>query len=299
MTTPLVSVIIACYNHEKFVQDSILSVINQSYKNIELIVIDDGSKDSSVERIKEMILLCEQRFTRFEFRNRPNKGLSATLNEALEWCKGEYLSPQDSDDIMLPNKIEKQVKLLSDNKKIVAVSGSIYLIDEENKNIGEERIIELHLYDFKSIILNEHRIFCPAQMIRAVHLKKIGGYKDGLIIEDWYMWLKLAEIGDLLVVPDFFAKYRQHDNNTIKQLDKMHRGRLDVLSFFKDSPYYEKALRNVYWINCLELAAKSNYEIKYILKLFLIDPKRLVIDFFKKAHVLKKIFLSKILKLAN
>ncbi|WP_407305258.1 glycosyltransferase family 2 protein [Acinetobacter sp.] len=294
MTMPLVSVIIPCYNHEKFVQDSIRSVINQSYENIELIIIDDGSKDSSIEKIKEMIVLCKQRFTRFEFISRSNKGLSTTLNEALEWCEGEYLSPQDSDDIMLSNKIEKQVKILSDNKNIVAVFGAIYLIDEENQNIGEESIAESNLYDFKSIILNEHRIFCPTQMIRAVHLNRVGGYKDGLIIEDWYMWLKLAKIGDLLVVPDFFAKYRQHDKNTIKQLDKMHNGRLDVLSFFKDSPYYEKALRNIYWLNCLELAAKSNYEIKYILKLFLIDPKRLIIDFFKKAHVLKKIFLAKI-----
>ena len=299
MKAPLVSIIIPCYNHEKFVQDSIRGIINQSYENVELIIIDDGSKDSSVEKIKEMVVLCEKRFTKFEFRYRPNKGLSATLNEALEWCKGEYLSSQDSDDIILPDKIEKQVKLLSDNKNVVAVFGSIYLIDEENKNIGEERIVESRLYDFKSIILNECQIFCPSQMIRSEHLKKVGGYKDGLIIEDWYMWLKLAKIGDLLVVPDFFAKYRQHDNNTIKQLDKMHRGRLDVLSFFKDSPYYEKALRNVYWLNCLELAAKSNYEIKYLLQLFLIDPKRFIIDFFKKTYILKKIFLSKILKLAN
>ncbi|NNH79048.1 glycosyltransferase [Acinetobacter sp. ANC 5380] len=294
----LVSIIIPCYNHEKFVQDSIKSVIAQTYKNIELIIIDDGSKDSSIEKIKEMAPLCEQRFTRFEFRHRSNKGLSATLNEALEWSYGEYLCSLASDDIMLENRIDDQVKLLN-NKKIVAVFGSVYLIDEENQNIGEERIVKSHLYDFKSIILNECQIFSPTQMIRSEHLKKVGGYKDGLIIEDWYMWLKLAEIGDLLVVPDFFAKYRQHDNNTIKKLDKMHRGRLDVLSFFKDSPYYEKALRNVYWLNCLELAAKSNYEIKYLLHLFLIDPKRFIIDFFKKTYILKKLFLSKILKLAN
>ncbi len=98
---PLVSVVIPCYNHENFVQDSIQSVIDQTYQNIELIIIDDGSKDGSVEKIQEMIPACQERFVRFEFRHRPNKGLSATLNEALEWCEGEYYSPIASDDIIL------------------------------------------------------------------------------------------------------------------------------------------------------------------------------------------------------
>lgn len=294
MNNPLVSIIISSYNHENFVQDSIQSVINQSYDNIELIVIDDGSQDSTVEKIQQLVSVCEKRFVRFEFRHRANKGLSATLNEALEWCKGEFVSPLASDDMMLQNRIEKQVKLLSDNKKIVAVFGSVYLIDEDNKNIGEETVDESHLYDFKSIFLNEHRIFTPTQMIRQIYLKEVGGYKDGMIIEDWYMWLKLAQIGDLLVVPDFFAKYRQHENNTIKQLDKMHRGRLEILSFFKDSEYYDQALKNVHWLNSLELAAQSNYKIKYVLKLFFIDPGKFILTFFSKLHVLKKIYLAKI-----
>ena len=102
---PLVSVVIACYNHENFVQDCVQSIIDQTYENIELIIIDDGSKDGSVEKIQEMIPACKQRFVRFEFRYRPNKGLSATLNEALEWCEGTYFSPIASDDILLIKKL--------------------------------------------------------------------------------------------------------------------------------------------------------------------------------------------------
>lgn len=84
---PLVSIVIPCYNHEKYVQESIQSVIEQDYDNIELIIIDDGSSDNSVTKIKEMIQVCQKRFKRFEFRHRPNKGLCATLNEALAWCE--------------------------------------------------------------------------------------------------------------------------------------------------------------------------------------------------------------------
>ena len=87
--SPLVSVVIACYNHENFVQDCIKSVVAQTYDNIELIIIDDGSKDSSVEKISELIDVCQNRFSRFEFRHRSNKGLTATLNEALERRQGE------------------------------------------------------------------------------------------------------------------------------------------------------------------------------------------------------------------
>ncbi|MCD2506173.1 glycosyltransferase family A protein, partial [Staphylococcus aureus] len=73
-------------------------MIDQDYENIELIIIDDGSKDNSVIKIQEMVECCKQRFTRFEFRSRANIGLSATLNEALEWCEGEYFSALASDD---------------------------------------------------------------------------------------------------------------------------------------------------------------------------------------------------------
>ena len=129
---PLVSVVIACYNHERFVQDSIQSVIDQTYQNIELIIIDDGSKDGSVKKIQEMIPTCKERFFRFEFRYRPNKGLSATLNEALVWCQGEYYSPIASDDMMLPQKIEKQINFLlkSHKNKIVGIFSGYHLIDE-------------------------------------------------------------------------------------------------------------------------------------------------------------------------
>ena len=104
-----VSVIVPVYNAEKAIERCIRSILDQEYQDIECIAVDDGSKDGSVEKIQEMIPTCQKRFIRFEFRYRPNKGLSATLNEALEWCEGEYYAGFASDDIMLVSRIEKQV----------------------------------------------------------------------------------------------------------------------------------------------------------------------------------------------
>ena len=103
---PLISVVIPCYNHENFVQEAIQSVIDQDYKNIELLIIDDGSKDSSVEKIEELIPVCKQRFNRFEFKSRANKGISATLNEALAWANGDFFTICASDDSFHRNKIK-------------------------------------------------------------------------------------------------------------------------------------------------------------------------------------------------
>lgn len=249
---PLVSIVIPSYNHEQFVKDSIQSVIDQDYENIELIVIDDGSKDSSVLKIEEMVESCQKRFIRFEFRSRANIGLSATLNEALEWCEGKYFSAIASDDQMLFNKTKIQVLFLENHKKVVAVFGGLNLIDEKNKKIEEWLRIEKS-YSFKEIIMQEHELLTPTSMIRMRAIKRIGGYIDGLFLEDWYMWLKLAEIGELRVLPVTLSNYRNHESNASKDMEKINIGRIKVLEEFTKDVNYKKALNNVYWMNSLTL----------------------------------------------
>lgn len=251
---PLVSVVIPCYNHQQFVQDSIQSVIDQTYQNIELIIIDDGSKDSSVEKIQRMIPACEQRFTRFEFRSRPNKGLSATLNEALTWCCGTYISPIASDDMMFFSKIEKQVDILSKEKNIVAVFGAVELIDNNNKKIGEIRQTD-KIFKFDDLIYTDRFLPAPTQMIRLQCLKNIGGFIDGMIIEDWYIYLKLLEGGDkILYKDDLYSYYRNHGGNTFSNPSKMALGRLQVLNEFQKHELFKKAYIKACWDNVFEIS---------------------------------------------
>ena len=287
--SPLVSIVIPCYNHEKFVHTAIQSVIDQTYENIELIVIDDGSRDNSIDVIKSMVSTCQARFVRFEFRHRPNKGLSETLNEAVEWCRGEYYSALASDDIILNDKVEFQVGFLEENKNILAVFGGVKLIDESlnelKTSLGKPR-----LYTFKRLIMHKFDLPAPTQMIRFEAIRKVGAYNPNIIIEDWYMWLKLSSIGNIYYINKNFALYRQHDSNMSKNLKKMQEGRLDVINQFKDSSYYTKALNNVKWLNIREnLEVSDEHKIQNILNLFYIMPVKTANFLFKK--LVKKIKL--------
>ncbi|CAM3039840.1 glycosyltransferase [Acinetobacter celticus] len=244
---PLVSVVIPCYNHEHFVQDCIQSVIDQTYENIELIIIDDGSKDNSVEKISQMIPKCEKRFTRFEFRCRPNKGLSATLNEAIQWCKGDYFSIIASDDLMLEKKTAIQVDFLEKNLDTVALFGSADYIDENN-NIKSQNSLKEKEYVFDKIFLNECAFFAPTQMLRMNTLLKIGGFDEKILVEDWYMWLKMAEEGRVYCLSDKLAKYRIHSNNSTKNAKFIYDNNLKTLNNYRNYKLYDKAYNKIRWI---------------------------------------------------
>lgn len=245
---PLVSVVIPCYNHERFVQDCIQSVIDQTYENIELIIIDDGSKDHSVEKIQTMISKCEKRFARFEFRGRPNKGLSSTLNEALDWCNGEYYSAIASDDMYVKTKIEKQIKFLVENLNILAVSGNIKEIDEFG-NIGKSSRKKEKKYTFEDIFLGNYFLPAPSALISMSVIREVGGYNEKTLLEDLYMWLKIAKYGDVYLMGESFSFYRRHGSNISGNIDLMNSERMKLVEFFSDNELYEKAKLKMKWLN--------------------------------------------------
>ncbi|EJF7713641.1 glycosyltransferase [Providencia rettgeri] len=265
---PLVSVIIPCYNHESFIQECIQSVIDQDYKNIELIIIDDGSSDKSIQEIEKMRSICEGRFARFEFRYRTNKGLCATLNEALDWIKGEYTCSLASDDIWMSKKTSLQVDYLNRNHNCIGVFGNVTLIDESSHYI---RYINHKpaKFSFEDILFHDCYLPAPTNMCRTAILKKFS-YDQNIKIEDWYMWLKLVEKnGTLDYININLAKYRQHENNTSKQFKEIMDARLEVLKHFKHHKRINYAKACAYLIaandNLLSNKKESlSYYMKYL-----------------------------------
>ena len=252
---PLVSIVIPCYNHDKYVQESIQSVIDQDYDNIELIIIDDGSKDDSVTKIKEMIPACQQRFKRFEFRYRPNKGLCATLNEALAWCEGEFYSPLASDDIALNNKTSFLVDKIS-NSTYSAVFG---LVSEFGNvtNISNATILD-HTHTFEDLIRQKNVPAAPAVLLRTSSVKEVGGYMSDVKLEDWYMWLLLTSKNyKLKTFSEVVVLYRNHEDNTTKNVEGMFYSKVEVLNYFKNNSEYMAAKKTNLIVSAKQLATSN------------------------------------------
>lgn len=131
-TTPLLSVIMPVYNMEPYVGLSIASLINQSYTNWELLVMDDGSNDGTLSIIDK---IADSRIR--VFRSQQQAGIAERLNQALQYCRGEYIVRMDADDICLPRRLEKQIAFLLSHPQVDLVGTSILFIDDHNQPIGK------------------------------------------------------------------------------------------------------------------------------------------------------------------
>lgn len=248
---PLVSVVVPCYNHQGYVQECIQSIIDQDYKNIELLVIDDGSTDESAKVVKEMHDVCRERFVRFEFISRENRGLCNTLNQGLGWCFGKYFSAIASDDIWKPFKIRKQVEYLQVHPDVVAVFGGVVLIDK-NGNVLR-KIEKPGSFKFRDIFLNKHFLPAPTALVRRLELQAVG-YDPTIRIEDWNVWLKLSKLNDsrLVALKETVALYRQHQGNMSSDAVMMYEEGLKILAQFSNDPDYKQAVAEY------ELAMSAN-----------------------------------------
>ena len=273
---PLVTIAIPSYNHSKYIQDSIKSAIQQTYKNIELIIIDDGSKDNSITKIQELITQCQDRFVRFEFRYRENKGLCNTLNEALEWSNGDYFCTLASDDMMLPEKTKLQLDAFLADSSAVSICGGFYSIDENNKII-QSNINAYREYTFYPIFMHRFNLPASSQMTKSHALKEVGGFNPNTTVEDWDLWLKLTKkYGKIIYIPYGLIHYRSHEDNLSKKLDVMFDALIKIIKNYKNEPNYELA---VYRINkqykvrpyqrkspIKALILRLKYYIKYLFK---------------------------------
>ena len=265
---PLVSAIVPSYNHEAYIEECILSIVNQTYKNIELIVIDDGSKDRSREILERL-----QKQYGFVLVFQENQGVSKTMNKAIrQYAHGKYITGSASDDFLMPDKIEKQVRFLEENPDVDMIFGKVYMVDEKSQIINGLKIFEPFDEPVKYIpfelLIENNRIPAPSMMIRRDIWDKCGGYDENTIIEDFDLWLKIAYIGKIVYLNDYFAYYRWHWQNASAQALKIYTATWKLVNSWKDkmSPSVARRVlaRRDSWTFCIFAGKYKRESLQYL-----------------------------------
>jgi glycosyltransferase involved in cell wall biosynthesis len=207
-----ISVVMPCYNAESFLAKSIDSVLNQSYKNFELIVVDDGSTDGSNSILKSY----QQRDSRIVLLTQENLGIVSALNRGLEFAVGKYCARMDADDISLPDRFLNQYRFLENNPDVYVLGGQGYVIDEDDDLICPLSVVTEHLEIDNDLLnyFNRRAIIHPSVMFRTDEVIKIGGYRENFIwAEDLDLFLRVSEVGKLANLDSVVIYYRKHGNS--------------------------------------------------------------------------------------
>ncbi|KAB2692450.1 glycosyltransferase family 2 protein [Brucella intermedia] len=188
----LVSVLMPVYNGERYLDQAVKSIINQTYKNIEIVIVDDGSFDRSIEIIKYYMSLDGRVKAYFL----PHSGLVAALNYGLVKCKGNFVVRMDADDIALPNRVERLFSCIV-RSQLLVVGSAVSLMDESGKRLRDGNV-PVGVEKVKNRLRHSSCIFHPTVIFRRESVLSAGGYRSQFkAAEDYDLWLRLAEKGGL------------------------------------------------------------------------------------------------------
>ncbi len=209
LVNPKVTVRMSAYNHEAYVEQAILSIVNQTYQDFELLVIDDGSTDNTPKILERL-----SQEHGFYYERQENMGVTKTLNKLVGMAKGGYLCGLASDDITVPDRLEKQVAFLDANPDLAFVYGYAKYIDDLGRDLAELNQRPQRLEDgniFKKLI-TRGVFFKPGTiMARRQLFEELGGYDESLLVEDYDWLLRVCKDRRVGYIHEPLIKYRIHD----------------------------------------------------------------------------------------
>ena len=275
--TPKVTVLMSVYNGERYLREAIDSVIGQTFADFEFLIIDDASSDGSSEIIAEY---ADRDPRVVIFRNNMNMGLTKSLNKGLRIAGGEYIARHDADDVSLPARLEKQVCMLEGQPDVVLVSGNLDLIDGDGhvwrqpRRRGHPLLIAWFLLFYN--YLGGH----SQVMFRRQPVIELGGYSEERpYSQDYELWLRLAEVGRIVIMPDVILKHRQHAASISSNYDEAQRqyslinsGGAIVRLLAEELSFTDVAELRAFWLSPLpniRAAARLNRRLRSILRAFL------------------------------
>jgi glycosyltransferase involved in cell wall biosynthesis len=268
-----VSVIIPTYNRAQLIIRSVQSVLNQTYKNFELIVIDDGSSDGTKD-----VLTPYMDCIRYFYQE--NKGISAARNRGLQEAKGDYIAFLDSDDEWVPEKLAIQVKIMDENPSIGIIHNKLVIVNENNQQIGTKPKSDSSNV-FHELIETLGDLPTSSILIRKECFDKVGIFDESLpTMEDFEMWLRIAQYYNIYEYRNRCLAYSHRhagqitrdkikvyyglvslDKKILKQFPNIHtkavNKRLAKNLYILSRAYYDKGQYHLAFSNLIEAMSKD------------------------------------------
>lgn len=268
MIKGLVSVLCLSMNHEKYVGQCVSSIVNQSYRNIEILYADNNSRDKSFE-------IADQAFGKSGmsykgFKRSESYGISQNLNFLLKQARGEYLAYISADDWWEPSHIEKKLLLFSIDPSYGMIYGNGY---SYNDKTGEELLFfekEQPSGNLFNYLLTGNKIPALSVFIRMDVMNTVGFFDEDSPVEDWELWLRIAEKYKIGYVSTPAFHYRVGESNISNNLAYMNKGFAYVFKKYADYPEIKEAKRNIAMGQAYQLASRAPgwKSLFYILRRF-------------------------------
>lgn len=254
---PKVSIIIPAYNAESTIKSTIEAVRNQTYRDYELIVINDGSTDRTAEIVRE---IADDRFKLFSYKN---GGLATARNRGIRQATGEYIAFLDADDLWTKDKLEKQVAILETNPEVGVVYSQTSYIDNESNFLYNCEPVCFAGDVLKELLLTNFLHNGSNPLIRQQAIATVGEFDCSLSSsEDWDFYLRLAARYPFAVVPEYQVLYRQTSNSMSSNVEKMKQVCYAVLErAYQKSPqlqHYRRQSLSILHLYCAELYLRKS-----------------------------------------
>ncbi len=255
----LVSVVVPCYKQAHFLEESLQSVLDQTYSNWECLIVNDGSPDNTEEVAKRWCSKDE----RFSYIYKENGGLSSARNTGIKLSKGLFILPLDSDDILHVNYLKKMVPELIDNSELAIVSCYRFFFYGDKSNIVYEHKPKGSSY--KNLLFEN--ILMPSSLFRKKYWEEVGGYDENMKngFEDWEFWIAITKLGyKYKIIEEFLFFYRKAERSMLIDTLKNHRiSNLEYViekhkEFYKDN--YDNTIKYLFFL--INMYRESEIKIK-------------------------------------
>ena len=235
------------YNAEKYISEAIKSILNQTFKDFEFIIIDDGSTDRTWEIIQKYAKKDKRIIA---LKNERNSKICKTLNRGIKIAKGKYIARMDADDWSYPDRLRKQYKFMEKNTEIAISGGTIEVCDEEMKVLNRRKY-NLNDGEIRKKLFRYSPFCHPLVIIRKNILDKTGFYDSNLVYaEDYDLYFRIGIFSKFGNLKDIILKYRMlEDNSTSKYLKEMELKTLAIREkAVKKYGYKMTVLDKIYWM---------------------------------------------------